>query len=142
MEMLGKLLGDLAQGLLSIGGSLFISYVLYKGGALVSSYVSKIKDENLRKVFNNALERVGVMVYNGVKATEVSVGAKMKEMLADGKIDKDEILALKDVVRTEVLDTMSEQLKKDVSLGISDLDTYINQLIEIKLDEIKKEILG
>ena len=99
MELLGNLLGDLAQGLLSIGGSLFISYVLYKGGAVISSYVAKIKDENLQKVLNNALERAGVMVYNGVKATEVSVGAKMKEMLADGKIDKDEILALKDIVR-------------------------------------------
>lgn len=140
-QILGQFLGDLIQGVLSILLQGALVYGLYKGTAFLRLKVANIKDEQLQNVITNSLNRLEDMVEKGVKATEVSVGASLREAVKDCKVDKSELYALKDVVRNEVLEGLSEDFKTNIELGVGDLNVYINQLIEIKLDEIKKQII-
>lgn len=141
-QIFGQLLGDLLQGVLSI--ILYGTLAFFTGQVIQFvkvRYIDRIKDENLKKVINDSLERLEDLVAKGVKATEVSVGSYLREMVKDSKIDRSELLGLKDVVRDEVLAGLSDDFKSNVELGVGDINTYINQLIEIKLDEIKKELI-
>lgn len=139
-QVIGQFLGDLAVGILQIALATFGAYILGQGMVFAKSFVSKIKDENLQKVINTSLDRVGDLVKLGVQSTEVSVGRELRAMVNDGKVEKTELLKLKGVVRNEVLAGLDIELKKNIELGVGDINIYINNLIEQKLEEFKKQI--
>lgn len=137
-----NLLGDLLQGALSI---VLYAALAYFSGQVIQfvkvRFVDRIKDENLKKIINDSLVRLEDLVTKGVKSAEVSVGSYLREMVKDGKVDRSELVALKDVVKDEVLAGLSDDFKANVEAGVGDINTYVNQLIEIKLDEIKKGLI-
>lgn len=137
-----NLLGDLLQGALSI---VLYAALAYFSGQVIQfvkvRFVDRIKDENLKKIINDSLARLEDLVTKGVKSAEVSVGSYLREMVKDGKVDRSELVALKDVVKDEVLAGLSDDFKANVEAGVGDINTYVNQLIEIKLDEIKKGLI-
>ena len=112
-------------GLLSYGVKVGISYLK-----------SKAKSE----ISQSALDRLESVIYASVKATNETVGKELKVAISDGKIDKSELLSLKDTVRNQVLANMSEDIKESVSYTVIDLNSYINDLIEVSLAEIKGKI--
>lgn len=140
-QVIGQFLGDLSAGILQIALAAFSAYILGQGMVFAKSFVTKIKDENLQKVINTSLDRLGDLVKLGVESTEVSVGRELRAMVSNGKIEKSELLKLKDVVRNEVLSGLDIKFKENVELGVGEINIYINQLIEKSLEEIKKEIV-
>ena len=112
-------------GLLSYGVKVGIGYLK-----------SKAKSE----ISQSALDRLESVIYASIKATNETVGKELKVAISDGKIDKSELLSLKDTVRNQVLANMSEDIKESVSYTVIDLNSYINDLIEVSLAEIKGKI--
>lgn len=138
-QIIGQFLGDLSVGILQIALATFSAYILGQGMVFAKSFVAKIKDENLQKVINTSLDRVGELVKLGVESTEVSVGRELRAMMNNGKVEKTELLKLKDVVRSEVLEGLDVKLKENVELGVGDINIYLNSLIEVVLQDIKNK---
>ena len=131
--------GNLTEGLFL----LLLGFITYGCKAVIDFAKSKtqlIDDERQRSIIDNALNRLNNLVFGGVRAMEVSVASELRKAVKDGKVDRSELLKLKDVVRNEVLAGMNNDMKSAIELGVGEIDGYVNTLIENALADIKGKI--
>lgn len=138
-QAMNLLIGNLTEGLflLLLG---FITYGCKIAIDFAKSKTQLIDDERQRSIIDNALNRLNDLVFGGVRAMEVSVASELREAVKDGKVDRNELLKLKDVVRNEVLAGMNADMKNAIELGVGEIDGYVNTLIENALADIKGKI--
>ncbi len=138
-QAMNLLIGNLTEGLFL----LLLGFITYGCKAVIDFAKSKtqlIDDERQRSIIDNALNRLNDLVFGGVRAMEVSVASELREAVKDGKVDRSELLKLKDVVRNEVLAGMNNDMKSAIELGVGEIDGYVNTLIENALADIKGKI--
>ena len=138
-QAMNLLIGNLTEGLFL----LLLGFITYGCKAVIDFAKSKtqlIDDERQRSIIDNALNRLNNLVFGGVRAMEVSVASELRKAVKDGKVDRNELLKLKDVVRNEVLVGMNNEMKSAIELGVGEIDGYINTLIENALADIKGKI--
>ena len=66
------------------------------------------------------------MITKSVIATNETLGKAIKDGLADGKTNREELLALKDIVIEDVKAQLSQDSKDLISSEIEDLNAYIS----------------
>lgn len=138
-QAMNLLIGNLTEGLFL----LLLGFITYGCKAVIDFAKSKtqlIDDERQRSIIDNALNRLNNLVFGGVRAMEVSVASELRKAVKDGKVDRSELLKLKDVVRNEVLAGMNNDMKSAIELGVGEIDGYVNTLIENALADIKGKI--
>nr|DAX85678.1 MAG TPA: hypothetical protein [Caudoviricetes sp.] len=138
-QAMNLLIGNLTEGLFL----LLLGFITYGCKAVIDFAKSKtqlIDDERQRSIIDNALNRLNNLVFGGVRAMEVSVASELRKAVKDGKVDRNELLKLKDVVRNEVLAGMNNDMKSAIELGVGEIDGYVNTLIENALADIKGKI--
>ena len=138
-QAMNLLIGNLTEGLFL----LLLGFITYGCKAVIDFAKSKtqlIDDERQRSIIDNALNRLNDLVFGGVRAMEVSVASELRKAVKDGKVDRSELLKLKDVVRNEVLAGMNNDMKSAIELGVGEIDGYVNTLIENALADIKGKI--
>lgn len=138
-QAMNLLIGNLTEGLFL----LLLGFITYGCKVVIDFAKSKtqlIDDERQRSIIDNALNRLNNLVFGGVRAMEVSVASELRKAVKDGKVDRSELLKLKDVVRNEVLAGMNNDMKSAIELGVGEIDGYVNTLIENALADIKGKI--
>lgn len=107
----------------------------------IQAETNKIQNEETKKLVNNALDRLNDLVITNVQSAQETLVKTIKEESKDG-YSKDDLLAVKDVVKNNILVQLSQDSKDLLASEISDLDSYVDNKIEVILAEIKGQIIG
>ena len=133
-----QLLGIVIGGLLTIASAymtLFVAKVTQK--AKVET--EKLNDERQRKIVNATLNKVDELLRTNIIALENTVKKDMLVLIADGKIEKEELKNLAQNVKENVLNQLGEDSVAILNDTLGDVNGYLEVRIEEKLAEIKKE---
>ena len=136
-EQLIALLQTTILGILNIGAGYLVYYIKQMADK------AKIKNqenqnEKQKILIDNAIDRLDLLITKSVIATNETLGKAIKDGLADGKTNREELLALKDIVIEEVKAQLSQDSKDLISSEIEDLNAYISNSIEVALKSIKE----
>lgn len=132
-------LSTVIVALLGLGVAYLVKFLNAKTIKLKEEAMN-IKDDGQRKLVIDAVDRINSLVQTNVIAVEQTLGKDIKNVVADGVIDKDELKGLAQIV----VDRVKGQANDDVLLlanqSISDLDAYILATIEKELAKVKEQI--
>lgn len=135
-EQLVAILQTTILGLLNIGAGYLIYYIKQLADK------AKLKNEsnaNLEQktLIDNAIDRLNALVEKSVIATNETLAKSIKEGLADGTTNKEELLSLKNSVIEDVKNQLTEDGSSLISSEIDDLNAYIANQIEVTLTNLK-----
>lgn len=122
--------------------------VLFIGGLIFTAYKTKIKDYLLKKISTidnqdvrtlakDTLEVVDKLITTEVTNADVNLKPAIIQAISDGKVTPDELLSLKGVVKEKVLTQLSKDSKDALSSTITNLDTYLDSVVETVLANLK-----
>ena len=134
-----QLLGIIIGGLLAIA-SAYMTLFVAKATQKAKVETEKLNDERQRKIVNATLDKVDELLRTNIIALENTVKKDMLELIADGKIEKDELKKLAQDVKENVLNQLGEDSIAVLNDTLGDVNGYLEVRIEEKLAEIKKEI--
>lgn len=136
-EQLIALLQTTILGILNIGAGYLVYYVKQMAD---KAKIKNQENENEKQkiLIDNAIDRLDLLITKSVIATNETLGKAIKDGLADGKTNREELLALKDIVIEDVKAQLSQDSKDLISSEIEDLNAYISNSIEVALKSIKE----
>ena len=134
-----QLLGIIIGGLLAIA-SAYMTLFVAKATQKAKVETEKLKDERQRKIINTTLNKVDELLRTNIIALENTVKKDMLVLIADGKIEKEELKKLAQNVKKNVLNQLGEDSLAILNDTLGDVSGYLDVRIEEKLAEIKKEI--
>ena len=98
------------------------------------------KDERQKAIVDTTLDKVDELLKTNIIALENTVKKDMLELIADGKIEKEELKKLAENVKINVINQLGEGSIAILNETLGDVNGYLEVRIEEKLAEIKKEI--
>ena len=136
-EQLSALLQTTILGVLNIGAGYLVYYIKQIAD---KAKIKNQENENEKQkiLIDNAIDRLDLLITKSVIATNETLGKAIKDGLADGKTNREELLALKDIVIKDVKAQLSQDSKDLISSEIEDLNAYISNSIEVALKSIKE----
>ena len=136
-EQLIALLQTTILGILNIGAGYLVYYIKQMAD---KAKIKNQENENEKQkiLIDNAIDRLDLLITKSVIATNETLGKAIKDGLADGKTNREELLALKDIVIEDVKAQLSQDSKDLISSEIEDLNAYISNSIEVALKSIKE----
>ena len=134
-----QLLGIVIGGILAIA-SAYMTLFVAKATQKAKVETEKLKDERQRKIINTTLNKVDELLRTNIIALENTVKKDMLVLIADGKIEKEELKKLAQNVKKNVLNQLGEDSLAILNDTLGDVSGYLDVRIEEKLAEIKKEI--
>lgn len=140
MDALGLLLTTVITGGISVISTTIAVY-FNNLKVKIQAETNKIQNEETKKLVNNALDRLNDLVITNVQSAQETLVKTIKEESKDG-YSKEDLLAVKDVVKNNILVQLSQDSKDLLASEISDLDLYVDNKIEVILAEIKGQIIG
>ena len=142
MEMLEKnlieLLDIVIKGLLTIASAYGV-YLVSKVIQRIKLKMIKLESEQAQVIFNNALEKVDMLLKTNIVAMENTLKKEISEGIKDGKIEKDELNKLAVNVKENVLNQLGKGSLDILNDGLNDVNGYIEARLEQVLVDIKKE---
>lgn len=128
-----------------IGGGLsivtaYVGLFVAKATQKAKVEISKMEDEQMQVVLNNALKRTDELIRVNIIAAEQTLKVELVQAIADGKIDKSELKQLSVAVKDNVLNQLADGTVDVLNNGIGDLSQYIEVKIEEQLADIKGQI--
>ena len=137
-EQLVGLLQTLILGL----GNILVGVIIYYAEQLADK--AKLKNQSNKNaeqkvLVDNAIERLNALIEKSVIATNETVAKEIKIALADHRVDRDELLKLKDTVIADVTKQISTDTTELLSTEIADLNGYISNQIEVVLANLKNK---
>ena len=136
-EQLISLLQRTILGILNIGEGYLIYYIKQLADKAKLKNQSN-KNAEQKVLVDNAIERLNALIEKSVIATNETVAKEIKIALADHRVDRDELLKLKDTVIADVTKQISTDTTELLSTEIADLNGYISNQIEVVLANLKK----
>lgn len=123
--------------------SAFLIALAKRGFDWLSEKIGDLKDERAQKALNNALTHLHEIVYTTVVSLQQTIGDEIKASIAanDGKYTVEDLHALKDKALVSVKAQLTDAMKEALSTAYSDLDSFIIDLIETKVREMKNEFI-
>ena len=100
-----QLLGIVIGGILAIA-SAYMTLFVAKATQKAKVETEKLNDERQRKMINSTLNKVDELLKTNIIALENTVKKDMLELIADGKIEKDELKKLAQDVKENVLNQL------------------------------------
>ena len=134
-----QLLGIIIGGLLAIA-SAYMTLFVAKATQRAKVETEKLKDERQKAIVDATLDKVDELLKTNIIALENTVKKDMLELIADGKIEKDELKKLAENVKINVINQLGEGSMAILNETLGDVNGYLEVRIEEKLAEIKKEI--
>lgn len=142
IPVLQDFLSTLVTGVLGVLSAFCIALVK-RGFDWLAEKIDSLKDDRAQKALNNALTHLHEIVDATVKSLQQTIGDEIKASLAanDGKYTREDLYALKDKALVSVNAQMTNAMKEALSTAYSDLDSFIVDLIETKVREMKNDLL-
>ena len=137
-EQLISLLQTTILGILNIGAGYLIYYINQLADKAKLKNQSN-KNAEQKVLVDNAIERLNALIEKSVIATNETVAKEIKIALADHRVDRDELLKLKDTVIADVTKQISTDTTELLSTEIADLNGYISNQIEVVLANLKNQ---
>lgn len=134
-----QLLGIIIGGLLAIA-SAYMTLFVAKATQRAKIETEKLNDERQKAIVDATLDKVDELLRTNIIALENTVKKDMLELIADGKIEKDELKKLAENVKINVINQLGEGSMAILNEALGDVNGYLEVRIEEKLAEIKKEI--
>lgn len=121
-------------------GAAYLTQYLKGARNKIKREISKIKDDECREMFNNALDLVNEITFNAVVNAENTMVKEVKEISEDGKVERRELINIGVQVKEGVINQLKPEMKKALSYGIADLEGYISNKVETQLASIKGQL--
>ena len=134
-----QLLGIIIGGLLAIA-SAYMTLFVAKATQRAKVETEKLNDERQKAIVDATLDKVDELLKTNIIAVENTVKKDMLELIADGKIEKEELKKLAENVKINVINQLGEGSMAILNETLGDVNGYLEVRIEEKLAEIKKEI--
>ena len=134
-----QLLGIIIGGLLAIA-SAYMTLFVAKATQRAKIETEKLNDERQKAIVDATLDKVDELLKTNIIALENTVKKDMLELIADGKIEKEELKKLAENVKINVINQLGEGSMAILNETLGDINGYLEVRIEEKLAEIKKEI--
>ena len=134
-----QLLSIIIGGLLAIA-SAYMTLFVAKVTQRAKVETEKLNDERQKAIVDATLDKVDELLKTNIIALENTVKKDMLELIADGKIEKDELKKLAENVKINVINQLGEGSMAILNETLGDVNGYLEVRIEEKLAEIKKEI--
>ena len=134
-----QLLGIIIGGLLAIA-SAYMTLFVAKAAQRAKVETEKLNDERQKAIVDATLDKVDELLKTNIIALENTVKKDMLELIADGKIEKEELKKLAENVKINVINQLGEGSMAILNETLGDVNGYLEVRIEEKLAEIKKEI--
>ena len=131
-----QLLGIIIGGILAIA-SAYMTLFVAKATQKAKAETEKLNDERQRKIINATLNKVDELLKTNIIALENTVKKDMLALIADGKIEKDELKTLAQDVKENVLNQLGDDSLAILNDTLGDVNGYLEARIEEKLAEIK-----
>ncbi len=135
-----QLLGIVMGGILAIA-SAYMTLFVAKATQKAKIETEKLNDERQRKIVNATLDKVDELLRTNIIALENTVKKDMLVLIADGKIEKDELKTLAKNVKENVLNQLGNDSLAVLNDALGDVNGYLEARIEEKLVEIKSTVI-
>ena len=135
-----QLLGIVMGGILAIA-SAYMTLFVAKSTQKAKIETEKLNDERQRKIVNATLDKVDELLRTNIIALENTVKKDMLVLIADGKIEKDELKTLAKNVKENVLNQLGNDSLAVLNDALGDVNGYLEARIEEKLVEIKSTVI-
>ena len=135
-----QLLGIVMGGILAIA-SAYMTLFVAKATQKAKIETEKLNDERQRKIVNATLDKVDELLRTNMIALENTVKKDMLVLIADGKIEKDELKTLAKNVKENVLNQLGNDSLAVLNDALGDVNGYLEARIEEKLVEIKSTVI-
>ena len=139
MDALGLLLTTVITGGIGIITS-YTAIYLNNLKAKIQAETAKIKNEDTKNLVNGALDRLNSLIVTNVQSANETIVKTIKENAEDG-YSKEDLLAVRDVVKDNILKQLSDDSKDLLAQEISNLDSFVENKIEEVLKNLKDEVL-
>ena len=130
-ETLVNLLATIISGLIGIALLQLFTYLRSK--------TSLIQDEQAKQIVDTTIDKVEKLINANIIKTENVSKPIMVQALQDGKIEKAELIKLRDEVRENVLSQLSQDSIDVLNNSLVDVEKYIDTKIESQLAILKEQ---
>ena len=130
-ETLVNLLATIISGLRGIALLQLFTYLRSK--------TSLIQDEQAKQIVDTTIDKVEKLINANIIKTENVSKPIMVQALQDGKIEKAELVKLRDEVRENVLSQLSQDSIDVLNNSLVDVEKYIDTKIESQLAILKEQ---
>ena len=130
-ETLVNLLATIISGLIGIALLQLFTYLRSK--------TSLIQDEQAKQIVDTTIDKVEKLINANIIKTENVSKPIMIQALQDGKIEKTELVKLRDEVRENVLSQLSQDSIDVLNDSLVDVEKYIDTKIESQLAILKEQ---
>lgn len=132
-----EVLINLSLGVLTLLGALAGLYI-QKGIQKLQAETAKVKDEATRNLFYDALDRLDDVAGKTVNKIEQTTKKQLMKAVEEGTMNKEALRNLAYDAYDEIVKTLEPDYLQVVMETMGDSRTYIMNLIEEKLEEIKR----
>jgi len=115
--------------LLSLGATYVLAYIRRAKEALDARIDHELADR--------ALARVAYLAEVAVLAAESTTAAALRQAVAEGKANRDELLALGRQVVEQVLTQLDAEARQVLSETVGDIRRYVESVVEATLERLK-----
>ena len=133
-----KLLEIVISGALAIA-SVYATLLVTKATQKAKMEISKLKDEQAKKLLDDSLYKVDALLKTNIIAMENTLKKELAKGVEDGKIEKEELNKLAFAVKENVLNQLGKSSLDILNEGLNDLDGYIEARLEQILVEVKEK---
>ena len=130
-ETLVNVLATIISGLIGIALLQLFTYLRNK--------TSLIQDEQAKQIVDTTIDKVEKLINANIIKTENVSKPIMIQALQDGKIEKTELVKLRDEVRENVLSQLSQDSIDVLNDSLVDVEKYIDTKIESQLAILKEQ---
>ena len=138
-EILVNIITTVLTGLLSILAVVVINYVT-KLITKAKANANKIEDETAMSMVNTALDNLQELIKTNVTSAEVALKQEIIKASKDGKLTKEDAISLKNTVKDNIIKQLSTSSYELLKLELNDVESYIENKIEVVLASIKGRI--
>lgn len=139
MEALGLLLTTVITGGIGVITS-YVAIYLNNLKIKIQAETAKIKNEDTRRLVDGALDRLNSLIITNVQSANETLVKTIKENAENG-YSKEDLLAVRDVVRDNILKQLSSDSKELLAHEISNLDNFVENKIEEVLKQLKEGLI-
>lgn len=119
--------------------SAYLVVFIHRAAERIKAETSTVKNEDQRKLINDAIDRINDLATKGVAQTEQTLAAQLRQAVKDGKATPEDLKALGDALKKDVYDQLSEDVKKALAGQITDIEKYVSDTVESALLDLKNQ---
>lgn len=115
-----------------------IALAVAYGTRYINKLSERLQEQSNNELVEHSIARLERLVVVAVTAAEQRVATDLRQAVKDGKVDRDELLAVAESVKEEVLLKLSDETLKVLEETFGDVIGLIEDYIEATVHELKK----